>query len=68
MTAHAFATQAAQNSRLQRVCFWTTPDGGGTGKTQPIRLLSRTSCRLLYRERAKESRRADSGRVACLRR
>ena len=25
----AFATQAAQNSRLQRVSFWTTPDGGG---------------------------------------
>jgi hypothetical protein len=28
----AFATQAAQNSRLQRVSFWTTPDGGGLGQ------------------------------------
>jgi hypothetical protein len=28
----AFATQAAQNSRLQRVSFWTTPDGGGPGQ------------------------------------
>jgi hypothetical protein len=27
-----FATQAAQNSRLQRVSFWTTPDGGGPGQ------------------------------------
>ncbi len=27
----AFASQAAQNSRLQRVSFWTTPDGGGPG-------------------------------------
>jgi hypothetical protein len=30
--AQAFATQAAQNSRLQRVSFWTTPDGGGLGQ------------------------------------
>ena len=30
----AFATQAAQNSRLQRVSFWTTPDGGGTGQEE----------------------------------
>jgi hypothetical protein len=29
--AQAFATQAAQNPRLQRVSFWTTPDGGGPG-------------------------------------
>ena len=28
----AFATQAAQNSRLQRVSFWTWPDGGGSGQ------------------------------------
>ena len=28
----AFATQAAQNSRLQRVTFWITPDGGGPGQ------------------------------------
>lgn len=28
----AFATQAAQNSPLQRVSFWTTPDGGGPGQ------------------------------------
>ncbi len=28
----AFASQAAQNARLQRVSFWTTPDGGGTGQ------------------------------------
>ena len=27
-----FATQAAQNSRLQRVSFWTWPDGGGPGQ------------------------------------
>jgi hypothetical protein len=27
----AFAAQAAQNPRLQRVSFWTTPDGGGPG-------------------------------------
>ena len=27
----AFATQAAQSPRLQRVSFWTTPDGGGPG-------------------------------------
>jgi hypothetical protein len=27
----AFATQAAQSSRLQRVSFWTTPDSGGKG-------------------------------------
>jgi hypothetical protein len=27
----AFPTQAAQSSRMQRVSFWTTPDGGGTG-------------------------------------
>jgi hypothetical protein len=27
----AFATQAAQNSRLQRVSFWTVPGGGGPG-------------------------------------
>jgi hypothetical protein len=30
----AFATQAALNSRLQRVSFWTTPDGGGTGQEE----------------------------------
>jgi len=29
-----FATQAALNSRLQRVSFWTTPDGGGTGQEE----------------------------------
>lgn len=28
----SFATQAAQNSRLQRVSFWTWPDGGGLGQ------------------------------------
>jgi len=28
----AFATQAAQNSRLQRVSFWTWPDSGGPGQ------------------------------------
>jgi len=28
----AFATQAVQSSRLQRVSFWTTPDGGGSGQ------------------------------------
>jgi len=28
----AFATQATQNSRLQRVSFWTWPDGGGPGQ------------------------------------
>jgi hypothetical protein len=28
----AFAQQAAQNPRLHRVSFWTTPDGGGTGQ------------------------------------
>jgi len=27
----AFAAQAALNSRFQRVSFWTTPDGGGSG-------------------------------------
>jgi len=27
----AFAAQAAQHPRLQRVSFWTTPDGGGLG-------------------------------------
>jgi hypothetical protein len=27
----AFASQAARNSRLRRVSFWTTPDGGGPG-------------------------------------
>jgi len=27
----AIAAQAAQNPRLQRVCFWTTPDSGGEG-------------------------------------
>jgi len=29
--AQAFAKQAAQSSRLQRVSFWTTPDSGGKG-------------------------------------
>jgi hypothetical protein len=28
----AFATQASQNSRLQRVSFWTTPGGGCCGQ------------------------------------
>ena len=28
----AFEGQAAQNTRLQRVSFWTTPDGGGPGQ------------------------------------
>jgi len=28
----AFATRAAQNPRLRRVSFWTTPDGGGPGQ------------------------------------
>jgi IPT/TIG domain len=28
----AFASQAAQDSRLRRVSFWTTPDGGGSGQ------------------------------------
>src|SRR5207249_12177913 len=28
----AFEWQAAQNTRLQRVSFWTTPDGGGPGQ------------------------------------
>lgn len=27
----AISGQAALNPRLQRVCFWTTPDGGGAG-------------------------------------
>jgi hypothetical protein len=30
----AFAAQAAQSSRLQRVSFWTTPDGGGPGQEE----------------------------------
>ena len=30
----AFASQAALNSRLRRVSFWTTPDGGGTGQEE----------------------------------
>jgi hypothetical protein len=30
----AFAKQAALNSRLRRVSFWTTPDGGGTGQEE----------------------------------
>jgi hypothetical protein len=30
----AFATQAALNSRLRRVSFWTSPDGGGTGQEE----------------------------------
>src|SRR6202521_2466686 len=30
--AHAVSTLGAQNSRLQRVSFWTTPDGGGLGQ------------------------------------
>jgi hypothetical protein len=30
----AFATQAAQNSRLHRVSFWTTPNGGGPGQPE----------------------------------
>ncbi len=29
----AFAAQAAQHPRLQRVSFWTTPDGGGSGQS-----------------------------------
>jgi hypothetical protein len=28
----AFATQAAQSPEMQRVSFWTTPDGGGPGQ------------------------------------
>jgi hypothetical protein len=27
----AFAAEAAQRTRLKRVCFWTSPDGGGQG-------------------------------------
>jgi hypothetical protein len=27
----AIADEAAQDNRLQRVCFWTTPDGGNPG-------------------------------------
>jgi hypothetical protein len=27
----AFAAQAANNLRIQRVTFWTTPDAGGPG-------------------------------------
>lgn len=30
----AYATQAAQSPRLQRVSFWTTPDGGGLGQEE----------------------------------
>ena len=30
--ALAFATQAGQSPRMQRVSFWTTPDGGGPGQ------------------------------------
>jgi hypothetical protein len=30
----AYAMQAAQSPRLQRVSFWTTPDGGGTGQEE----------------------------------
>ena len=30
----AYATQAAQSPRMQRVTFWTTPDGGGTGQDE----------------------------------
>jgi hypothetical protein len=30
----AYATQAAQSPRLQRVTFWTTPDGGGLGQEE----------------------------------
>jgi hypothetical protein len=29
--AQAFATEAAANSRLKTVTFWTSPDGGGAG-------------------------------------
>ena len=32
--AQAFPTQAAQSSRMQRVSFWTTPDGGGKGQDE----------------------------------
>ena len=30
--AGGWDTHAAQNTRLQRVSFWTTPDGGGPGQ------------------------------------
>jgi hypothetical protein len=32
--AQAFPTQASQSSRMQRVSFWTTPDGGGKGQDE----------------------------------
>ena len=31
LNGQAFGAEAAANSRLQRVTFWTTPDGGGDG-------------------------------------
>jgi hypothetical protein len=31
LNGQAFGAEAAAHSRLQRVTFWTTPDGGGTG-------------------------------------
>jgi hypothetical protein len=30
----AYAVQAAENPALQRVSFWTTPNGGGTGQNE----------------------------------
>ena|ERR1700680_399263 len=32
--AQAFPTQAGQSPRMQRVSFWTTPDGGGPGQAE----------------------------------
>jgi hypothetical protein len=32
--AQAFPTQAIQSPRMQRVSFWTTPDGGGKGQDE----------------------------------
>jgi len=31
LLGQAFASEASKNFRLQRVCFWTTPDGGDYG-------------------------------------
>src|SRR2546426_9053193 len=45
----AFATQAAQSSRLQRVSFWTTPDGGGPGRSEEHTSELQSPCNLVCR-------------------
>src|SRR5204862_3154932 len=42
----AFTTEA-QSSRLERVSFWTTPDGGGAGQNAAYPFAIKTSCLLL---------------------